>query len=154
MVLKRARSRWFGHVVRRDEGRIVKQALNFVVEGSRPVSIISRPTPYYCKTMMMMVVVVVVVVVVMVVMMMMMMTMMVTTMMSSYFYNTAHSFMLTCFSVIFVFCLILIFLANSGFYFSDENEHKQLLELEKEQESLNASLMALTSHFAQVNVIV
>jgi len=33
---------------------------------------------------------------------------------------------------------------------SDENEHKQLLELEKEQESLNASLMALTSHFAQV----
>ena len=109
--------------------------------------------------MMMMVVVVVVVVMMMMmmmmmIMMMMMMTMMVTTMMSSYFYNTAHSFMLTCFSVIFVFCFILIFLANSGFYFSDENEHKQLLELEKEQESLNASLMALTSHFAQVNVIV
>ena len=37
MVLKRARLRWFSHVVRRDEGQKVKRAMNFEVEGSRPV---------------------------------------------------------------------------------------------------------------------
>ena len=37
VVLKRARLRWFGHVVRRDEGDILKRAMNFEVEGSRTV---------------------------------------------------------------------------------------------------------------------
>ena len=37
VVLKRARLRWFGHVVRRDEGDVVKRAMNFEIEGSRTV---------------------------------------------------------------------------------------------------------------------
>ena len=36
VVLKRARLRCFSHVVRRDEGHILKRAMNFEVEDSRP----------------------------------------------------------------------------------------------------------------------
>ncbi len=36
VLLRRNRLRWFGHVRRREEGHILRQALHFEVEGRRP----------------------------------------------------------------------------------------------------------------------
>ncbi len=47
-----------------------------------------------------------------------------------------------------IFYLLSMLMILCIFYFRDEN--KQIAKLEREQEQLNSSLMALTSHFAQV----